>query len=501
MIETPLASRRTISSGRAPHIIVIGSGVGGLAAAIRLLAAGMRVTVLEGQPEPGGRAGRIREGGFTFDTGPSLITMPELIAELLALAGTSTQRELRLHALDPFYRIAWDGDARSFHFSGNRDAMREQIAQFSTADRDRYDAFVAATRRIYEEAILTAGQQSFLHRTAMLALLPRLLRLGALRSVAGFVGKYFCEPHIRQAFDFHPLFLGGSPFRVPAVYAALAYLQIAGGVWYAEGGVYALVEAVARLVRAGGVLECNQRVTEILHDGRRVSGVRTADGAVLAADAVVSNADVVTTQRLLGRRPPSPRLTMSCYLLYLGTSRPFPQLCHHTLLVGQDYRGFLRDVTVAGRLPPSLSLYVHAPARTEPAMAAPGGEALSVLLPVPNLTYGHPWPAVEPGLRAQVLDALETGLGLTGLRQSIVVERSWTPLDFRDRFGAEAGNAFGPEPTLRQSAAFRQPNRDRHLGGLYYVGAGTHPGAGIPGVLLGAAITTRLLRQEITERW
>lgn len=503
MIETPAVSPRSTPSRRVPHAVVIGSGFGGLAAAVRLLAVGMKVTVLEGQPEPGGRAGRIRDGGFTFDTGPSLITMPEVIEELFALAGTSTDRELRLHPLDPFYRISWEGDDRSFLFNGNRDSMLAQIGQFNPADRGRYDDFITASRRIHEEAILVAGKQSFLQLRDFLALVPRMARLGALRSVEGFVGRYFRAPHVRQAFDFHPLFIGGAPFRVPAVYAALAYLQIAGGVWYAEGGVYSVVEALARLVRSGGELHCNRRVTAILQDGRRVRGVRTADGEIIPADFVVSNGDVITTQTLLGRPVPRPRLTMSCYLLYLGTNRSFPQLHHHTLLVGRDYRGFIEDVTVRGRVPESLSLYLHAPSRTEPGMAARGGESISVLLPVPNLGHGAHWPALAPYYRERVLDLLEAddGLGLRGLRDSIVVEHSWTPLDFRDRFGAVEGNAFGPEPTLRQSAYFRQPNRDRRLGGLYYVGAGTHPGAGIPGVLMTAAVTAGLLQAEVAERW
>ena len=503
MIELPVSSPPRLPSRSAPRAVVIGAGLGGLAVALRLLAAGMRVTVLEGQPAPGGRAGRIQDAGFIFDTGPSLITMPEVIEDLFSAVGTTTARHLRLHALDPFYRISWEGEGRTFLFSGDRNAMREQIGQFDTNDRERYDDFIAASRRIYEEAVLVAGRQSFLRLADFLVLVPSMVRLGALRSVDRFVGRFFREPHVRQAFDFHPLFIGGAPFRVPAVYAALAYLQIEGGVWYAEGGVYALVEALARLVRSGGELLTGCRVTEILHDGHRVRGVRTEHGEVVEADYVVSNADVVSTQRMLGRHVRDPRLTMSCYLLYLGTACEYPQLHHHTLLVGRDYRGFLRDVTVDGRVPASLSLYVHAPSRTERSMAAPGGESISVLLPVPNLSYHRDWSGVQHGLRERILDILEAdeGLALHGLRRSIVVEHAWTPLDFRDRLGAAAGNAFGPEPTLCQSAYFRQPNRDRHVGGLYYVGAGTHPGAGIPGVLMTAAVTANILRSEEAVRW
>jgi phytoene desaturase len=474
-----------------------------LAAAVRLLAAGMHVTVLERQPAPGGRAGRIRDAGFTFDTGPSLITMPELLDELFSLAGTTTARQLRLHPLDPFYRIAWEGETRDFLFSGDRDSMRQQIGRFDSADSDRYDDFLAAARRIHEEAVLVAGRRSFLRLTDFLALVPRMARLRALRSVEGFVARFFRDPHVRQAFEFHSLFIGGAPSRVPAVYVALAYLQIAGGVWYAEGGVYALVEALARLVAAGGELRTGSRVTAILHDGRRVRGVRTEDAEILEADYVVSNADVAATQLLLGRQSRIPRLTMSCFLLYLGTRREFPELHHHTLLVGRGYHELIRSVTTDGSVPANLSLYLHVPSRTERGMAAPGGESITVLLPVPNLSYGHDWLELAPALRERALDTLEAdrGLALDGLRESIVVEHTWTPLDFRDRLGAVHGNAFGPEPILFQSAYFRQPNRDRRLEGLYYVGAGTHPGAGIPGVLLTAAVTAELLQREEAARW
>jgi phytoene desaturase len=483
-------------------IAVVGAGLGGLATAIRLLAAGHRVTVIEGRATPGGRASRICDRGYRFDTGPSLITMPEVLEDLMAVAGTTTERELRLRRLDPFYRIAWEGEQRQFLFNGDRAQMLEQIAGFSTSDADRYDAFMSASRRIYEEAILAAGRRPFLDLGGFLALVPSMARLGALRSVDGFVGHFFREPHIRQVFGFHPLFVGGDPYRVPAVYAALAYLEITGGAWYSDGGVWSLVEAMARLVTAGGELRCGDPVSEIVRQGDRAVGVRTASGELVAADVVVSNADVVTTrQRLLGLRSRGPRLTMSCFLLYLGVRRQYPQLHHHTLLVGRDYRGFIRDVTATRTMPGSLSLYLHAPSRTEPAMAPRGGESLSVLLPVPNLGSGFDWAAAEEPLRERVLDHLESeqGLGLTGLRGAIEVEQRWTPHTFRDELQSPEGNAFGPEPLLLQSAYFRQPNRDRRVAGLYYTGAGTHPGAGIPGVLMTASVTAGLIERDRRE--
>jgi phytoene desaturase len=486
---------------RARRAVVIGAGLGGLALALRLLHQGLDVVVLEREPEIGGRAAQIRGGGYTFDVGPSLITMPWVLEELFELAGARLRDRLRMHRLDPFYRIAWQGESRDFLFGADRAAMLEQIGRFSAADAGRYDAFLAASRRIYQEAILVAGRQDFQRFSTFLRLLPAMLRTGAVRSVDGFVGRFFKEPHVRQAFGFHPLFIGGDPFRVPAVYAALAYLQIDQGVWYAEGGVHALVRELGRLVQSGGGrIVTGRRVTRILTSGDRVRGVRTEEGEEVSADLVVSNADVLATQaELLERRSPRLSTTMSCFLLYLGAKRTYPSLHHHTLLVGHDYRRFIGQVTRRRQLPESLSLYLHAPARTEPAMAAEGGESLAVLLPVPNLSAGVDWEASRPLLRERVLEALESrdGLGLGCLRESIDFEASWTPLDFRDRLGAVDGNAFAVEPTLRQSAYFRTPNRDRELSGMYYVGAGTHPGAGIPGVLLGAEVTSDLVARDL----
>ncbi|MDQ6791674.1 MAG: phytoene desaturase family protein [Candidatus Dormibacteraeota bacterium] len=481
------------------RVAVIGAGFGGLATAIRLLAAGHRVTVVEGRPEPGGRASRICDRGWQFDTGPSLITMPELLDDLFAAAGTSSAQELKLRRLDPFYRISWEGEEETLLFNGDRAAMIEQITAFSLADAGRYDDFMASSRSIHEEAVLVAGNRPFLELGGFLSLVPKMAQLGALRSVDGFVGRFFREPHVRQAFAFHPLFIGGNPFRVPAVYAALAYLQVAGGVWYSEGGMWSLVEALARIVKGGGELRCGDPVTEIVRRNGSAVGVKTASGDFVEAEVVVSNADVVTTRRnLLGLNGRVPRLTMSCFLLYLGVRRKFSQLQHHTLLVGNDYRGFIHDVTVARRLPASLSLYVHAPSRTEPAMAPEGGESISVLLPVPNLGSGFAWSEAEEPLRERVLDMLESpnGLALTGLRDSIEVEHRWTPHTFRDELASPQGNAFGPEPLLWQSAYFRQPNRDRDVPGVYYAGAGTHPGAGIPGVLMTASVTAELIRRD-----
>jgi phytoene desaturase len=498
----------TISSTTSPlHAVVVGAGLGGLSAAVRLLAAGHRVTVVERRDQAGGRAGQIRDAGYTWDTGPSLITMPWLLDELYALAGTRTQDHLTLRSLDPFYRIRWSDDDRFFDFAGDRDRMLAEISKFSAGDATRYDEFMTASRRIHEQGILVAGRKPFLDPVSFGALVPSMVRLNALRTLRGFVGSYFSDERVRMVFDFHSLFIGGDPWRVPAIYTALSYLQVAEGVWYADGGVHSIVGSLTSLVESGGgQVVMGRRVEAIETRDRRVTGVRLDDGERIEADLVVSNADAtMTRRRLVEPHVPDtapwrwlrPRHTMSCFLLYLGTNRPFPQLEHHTLLVGDDYPGFVRQVTRERRVADSLALYVHAPSRTEPAMAANGGDSLAVLLPVPNLGSRDDWSTLGPELRERVLDFMERDFGLEGLRESIVVEHAWTPVDFKRELEAPFGNAFAIEPVLWQSAYFRQPNRDRTVEGLYFVGAGTHPGGGIPGVMLGAEVTAGVVAADL----
>jgi phytoene desaturase len=474
-------------------VVVIGAGLGGLAAALRLQHMGCEVTVAEQRGAPGGRAAQLRDGGYTWDTGPSLITMPWVLEETFAAGGLDLHRAVRLRRLDPLYRIRWAGDPRVFDFSDSPAALREQVARFSAADAGRVDDFLGALKPIYEQGILEAGRRAFTGAGSFAALLPAMARLGAMLPLHRFVGRFFTHPRVREAFSFHSLFIGGDPFRVPAIYAALVYLQVLDGGWYADGGVHSIVTAMAGAadVRYGA------RVEAIETAGGRVRAVRLAGGERLRADAVISNADVLRTDALLGRRSwRRLRPTMSCFLLYLGLSRTFDALLHHTLLVGPGYRDFIRAVTRGRELPRSFSTYVHAPARTEPAMAAPGGDSLAVLLPVPNLRADIDWARESERLRDALLADLERTFGLSGLRDAVRVEHRMTPLDFADELGAVDGNAFGVEPTLQQSAYLRPPNRVRGVGGMYHVGAGTHPGAGIPGVLLGAGVTAGLVAAD-----
>jgi phytoene desaturase len=475
-------------------VVVIGAGLGGLAAALRLQGLGCDVCVLEQRDAPGGRASRLRTGGFTWDTGPSLITMPWVLEQAFAAGGLDLHREVTLRRLDPLYRIRWAEDERTFDFCDSPERLREEVARFSAADARRVDGFLDALRPIYEEGIVGAGQRAFEDLRSFAALVPAMTRLGALGPLHRFVSRHFSDPRVREAFSFHSLFIGGDPFRVPAIYGALVYLQVLHGGWYADGGVYSIVEAMARPLD----VRCGARVERVETAGGRVRAVRLTTGERVAADAVISNADVLRTDSLLGRRrsPRRLRSTMSCFLLYLGTDRAFGELLHHTLLVGPGYRDFIRTVTRGAQLPRTFSTYVHAPARTEPGMAAPGGDSLAVLLPVPNLRADVDWELVADGLRHALVADLERTFGLTGLDGAIRVEHRMTPLDFASELGAVDGNAFAVEPTLQQSAYFRAPNRVRGVAGMYHVGGGTHPGAGIPGVLLGAGVTAGLVAAD-----
>jgi phytoene desaturase len=474
--------------------VVIGAGLGGLATALRLQGTGAEVTVVEQRARPGGRAYQLRDAGYTWDTGPSLLTMPWVLEETFAAGGLDLHAEVTLRRLEPLYRIRWAGEERHFDFTSDRFALREEVARFSAADAARVEPFLAALEPIYREGILGAGRRPFVSAGEFARLVPSMVRLDALRPLHAFVRRYFSHPRVQEAFSFHSLFIGGDPYRVPAIYGALVYLQVLDGGWYADGGVYSVVEAMAQALD----VRCGERVERIEHAGGRVRGVVLAGGERIAADVVVSNVDVLRTHELVGRRPPRRRLreTMSCLLLYLGTDRRFESLLHHTLLVGDGYREFIRAVTRGGELPRTFSTYVHAPARTEPAMAAPGGDSLAVLLPVPNLRAGIDWEREAGRVRDALVADMEASFGLDGLGASVVVEHRMTPLDFAREFGAVWGNAFAVEPTLHQSAYFRHPNRDRRLAGLYFAGGGTHPGAGVPGVLMGAEVTAGLIARD-----
>ena len=509
----PSAPAGDSGRGRALRAVVIGSGFGGLAAAIRLQASGVSTTLVERRAQLGGRAGQLRRDGYVFDTGPSLITAPAILDDVFRAAGRRLDDYVSLIPLNPFYRV-WFHDGSWLDYGSDTERMKASMAKFDPRDAARLDDFLAGLRPIHDAVITEGlGARPFDSLASMAAFVPRVVRLRAWMPVARYVARRFRNWRHRFLFSFHPLFLGGSPFRSPSIFLMIPYLEKEGGVWYARGGMYSLVRAMAAVFREiGGVVRTETPAVRVEVRERRVTGVRvggTGDPAdaesVLPADIVVSNADVGHTYgRLLGhlprRRWTDRRLarvhqSMSCFLLYLGVRRRYARLTHHTIIVGPRYEGLVRDIFDRKVLAEDFSMYLHAPSRTDPVMAPPGCESIYVLVPVPNAASGIDWAREAPRMTARVIAALEDW-GLDGLGEAVEVREVFTPEDFATQFNATLGNAFGIEPRLTQTAWFRPHNRSEEVSGLYLTGAGTHPGAGVPGVVLAAAAAHHAIAED-----
>jgi phytoene desaturase len=488
------------------RVVVIGAGFGGLAAAIRLRAQGHTVTIVEALEQPGGRARVFWQDGFTFDAGPTIITAPWLVHDLFALGGRATSDYVTLVPLDPYYNVRFE-DGSVFRYNGKHDDILAQIRAFNPADVAGYERFARATVDVFR-AGFDLIDKPFLKFTDMLRVAPDLVRLQSYRSVAGFVNQFIRDERLRQVFSFHPLLVGGNPFQTTSIYALIHHLEKEWGVWFAMGGTGALVRGLARLFEdIGGTVRCNAPVGRIEVDAnrRRATGVRLASGELLDADVVVSNGDVANTYLHLvdpAVRPRNPdrritrrRYSMSLFVLYFGTNRRYDDIAHHEILMGPRYRGLLDDIFTAKRLSKDFSLYLHRPTATDPALAPPGGDCWYVLSPVPHLGGEVDWAVEAPRYRNAIVQYLEERY-LPNLSQHIVTERVVTPTYFRDDLRSHLGSAFSVEPILTQSAWFRPHNVSEDIPNLYFAGAGTHPGAGLPGVLSSGKIVADLVAQR-----
>jgi phytoene desaturase len=485
-----------------PHAIVIGSGFGGLAAAVRLGARGYRVTVLERLDAPGGRAYVHRQDSFTFDAGPTIITAPFLLEELWALCGKRLADDVDLRPVSPFYRIVFE-DGSHFDYTGDPAAMRAEIARFRPEDVPGYEAFMRASEAIFRIGFERLGDVPFSRWTDMARIVPDMIKLQSHLSVYGLVSRHIKDPKLRQVFSFHPLLVGGNPFTASSIYSLICFLERNWGVHFAMGGTGRIVQGLAGLIEGqGGQLRMNATVERILVRDGRAMGVQLADGATIAADIVVSNADATYTyDHLLGaekrRRWTSRKLrrakqSMSLFVWYFGTSRRYETVAHHTILLGPRYRELLADIFTHHVLAEDFSLYLHRPTATDPSLAPAGCDAFYVLAPVPHLASGTDWTTKAEPYRKAIEQRLQDTL-MPGLADCIVTSRVTTPLDFRDTLLSAQGAAFGLEPLLTQSAWFRPHNRSEEVANLYLVGAGTHPGAGVPGVLSSARILDRVV--------
>lgn len=491
---------------------VIGSGFGGLAAAIRLQSMGFETVCYESRDRAGGRAYVYRDAGYTFDAGPTVITAPHCLEELFELAGESLADHIELISVDPMYRLQWP-DGMQFDYSSDTSRLVEQIRKCSPKDVEGYHRFAEYTRRVFEKGYLQLGATPFLNFRDMIRCAPDLMRLRADRSVYATVSRFIKNEQLRQAFSFHPLLVGGNPMETSAIYTLIHWIERKWGVYFPRGGTGALVDGLVSLFkRLGGEVRLSTPVDRISVQcesrGRVAHRVYDSHGTDERFDLVVSNADIHHTYARLYReciggntmRRKLERMdwSMSLFVMYFGTDRRYPDLAHHTILFGQRYRGLLKDIFHGHALPADFSLYLHAPTVSDPEMAPPGGEAFYVLSPVPHLGRAAiDWEKTAPRYGDAILESLEAHL--PGLRDSIVTRRHFTPLDFRDQLNAHHGSAFSVAPKLTQSAYFRPHNKSECIPNLYIVGGGTHPGAGVPGVVNTAKATASIIAQDFAK--
>lgn len=490
------------------HGVVIGAGFGGIAAALRLRAKGYRVTLLERGHALGGRGHVFERNGFRHDAGPTVITAPFLFEELFALFGERMADHLTLVPLTPWYRFRFaDGD--TFDYGGTLEQTMAEIARIEPRDCAGYLALLEHSKRIFDVGFTELSAQPFDRLMTMLQQIPRLVKLGSYQSVWALVSHYLSSPKLRQAFSIQPLLVGGNPFNTTSIYGLIHFLERAYGVHFAMGGTGAIVAALGQLMQRQGItVQFNSTVASIRTEHGCASGVELENGTLFDADLVVSNADaaylygtmIKPRQQALSARLKlaAAHYSMGLFVLYFGTTRTYPDVAHHTISMGVRYKELLKDIFDRKVLADDFSLYLHRPTATDPSFAPPGCDSFYVLCPVPNLQSSINWSEQGPLLRDRIVDALDATL-LPGLRQSITADFFKTPEDFQHDYLSVHGSGFSVAPLFRQSAWFRFHNRAEGIKNLYLTGAGTHPGAGLPGVLCSAKVIDTLIPSAATK--
>lgn len=485
---------------------VIGAGFGGLALAIRLQSAGIQTSVFEKRDKPGGRAYVYTDDGFTFDAGPTVITDPDCLEQLWTLSGRKMADYVTLLPVTPFYQLCWE-DGYRFDYANDQADINRQIAAKSPEDVEGYRKFLTYSEDVYREGYEKLGTVPFLNFWSMIKAAPQLVRLESHRSVYSKVSQFIKDDQLRQAFSFHSLLVGGNPFATSSIYALIHALERKGGVWFAKGGTGALIAGMVKLFEdLGGKLHLNAEIDKMDLSGERVSAIALKDGTRHVFDQIASNADVVHTYRDMLRGTArgeanskalaKKRHSMSLFVIYFGLKTKHPELKHHMVLFGPRYRELIADIFKTNGLADDFSLYLHAPSVTDDTLAPEGSSAYYVLSPVPHLgTADIDWAAEGPKYRDRILQYLNDRY-IPGLLDDLVTVRHFTPFDFRDELNAHLGSAFSVEPILTQSAWFRPHNRDDSIPNLYIVGAGTHPGAGIPGVVGSAKATAGIMIED-----
>ena len=489
-------------------VIIIGSGFGGLGAAARLAAQGYDVEIFEKRDKPGGRAYVYEQNGFKFDGGPTVITAPFMFDDIFEAADRKREDYVEFTPLDPFYRI-FDHNGKAFDYNNDPEFIADEIRKWNPDDVDGYGRFMQTTQAIFQKGFVELADKPFLHVSDMLKVAPDLIRLQSHKSVYKYVSQFIENDFLRRCFSFHPLLIGGNPFDSSSIYAMIHYLEREWGVHYVMGGTGALVDALVQLIEElNGRFHFNTEVTEIIVKGKHTTGIRLTDGTIRTADHVISNADVAWTYlNLIPSQARSlrnsdfrwkklTRFSMSLVVIYFGTKKLYRhegKLAHHNIILSERYQGLLADIFKGQTLPEDFSLYLHMPTLTDPSIAPDGHEGFYVLAPVPHLGADIDWETAAKPYRDAIMQFLEDNY-LPDLQANIVAEHMIDPRHFEQTLNSHMGAAFSIEPILTQSAWFRPHNRSEDIDNLYFVGAGTHPGAGLPGVLSSSKIAEDLIR-------
>lgn len=486
---------------------VIGAGLGGLALAIRLQSSGIATTLVEARDRPGGVACAREQEGFTFDSGPTVITDPARLRELWELSGHDMEDDVELMEVRPFFRLNWP-DGTTFDYSNDEVALRREIARISVEDVPGYEDLLRYSEAVWQETCLRLGNAPILDFGSMVRAVPALVRNQAWRSTYSMVSSFFKSEKLREAFSFQTLFVGGNPMTTSGVHAYIHKLQREGGVWWARGGTNRLVAGMVRhFERLGGVLRLHDPVLHIHTLGDRATEVESVSGWRERFDAVASNADIVHSYRDLlagsqrgpemARRLSRKRFSPSFFMVHFGLEGTWPGIPHHMMLFGPRYRGLLEDIYEHGVLPQDFAIYLHHPSVTDPSVAPAGKSTFHALIPVANLgKLPIDWEQIGPLIERRILDEVGRRL-IPDIHDRIVTRFHYAPRDFALDLNAWLGSAFSLEPVLTQSAWFRPHNRDDKLKNFYLVGAGTQPGAGVHGVVASAKTTARLMLEDL----
>jgi phytoene desaturase len=490
-----------VQEGSSKQVIVIGAGYGGIAAALRAKRKGYQVKIIERCSEIGGRAQYYQQAGFNHDAGPTVITAPFLLEELFGLFNENLHDYVTLKPLSPWYQFQFY-EGTTFNYGGTLEATLDEINKINPKDVDGYLKLLKHAEKIFDVGFTQLAHQPFVNFTSMLKITPKMIQLKNHQSVWQFVGSYIRHPLLRQAFSVHPLLIGGNPFNTTSIYSLIHFLEHRFGVWFAMGGTHSITKALKQLLEKNHIeILTNTTVNEILIDKQKVCGVRT-ERQSYQASKVISNVDPgYCYQNMIDTKHHHPMVkfkvktnhySMGLFLLYFGTTQSYPQIKHHTIVIGEHFKQQLHAIFNQKHLTDDLSMYIHRPTATDPLFAPPGCDSFYVLVPVPNNLSNINWLHQGPVLRQQVIEQLSQTL-LPNLRQHITADFFKTPDDFQDQYLSPHGAGFSITPLFRQSAWFRFHNQDKHIDGLYHVGAGTHPGAGIPGVLSSAKVVDCLL--------